>query len=169
MPTSSDKSSEQNANETANALYTLAEKTIEKVTGWAKSLMSSIAQKAIDWISYGIKTGVDTLSHQIKIALQPEPLITLESSRTEPAVSAVENVITTSPINSDERLALEKKASLTSHLQPQGTDSNAQLIAHKLSSDSDDSDDGLDSSILTAFPQRADTYNLYHLPSGATN
>lgn len=51
MPTSSDNSSEQNANETANALYTLAEKTIEKVTGWAKSLMSSIAQKAIDWIS----------------------------------------------------------------------------------------------------------------------
>ncbi len=43
MPTSSDKSSEQSANETANALYTLAAKTIEKATGWAKNLMSSLA------------------------------------------------------------------------------------------------------------------------------
>lgn len=168
MPTSSDKSSEQSADETAHALYTLAEKTIEKATGWAKNLMSSLAQKAIDWISYGIKTGVDTLSNQIKIALQPGPLITLEISRTEPTVTAVENVIISSPIDADKPPALEKQGSLASNLQRQRSDSNAQSIAHQLSSDSDDSGDGLESSTIAFSPLLEKTHNLHPLPSGAT-
>lgn len=45
MDTSSDKFSEQNSNETANALYRLAENSIEKVTGWAKNLMSGSPKK----------------------------------------------------------------------------------------------------------------------------
>lgn len=167
MDTSSDKLSEQNANETANALYTLAEKTIEKATGWAKNLMSGIAQKAIDWISYAIKTGVDTLSNQIKIALQPEPLITLKSSRTEPTVTAVESVIATST-DSDEPLGLEKQASPPSNPQRQRSDSKALLIAHQLSSDSDKNDGSLKSPITISSTQLGETNNLYRPLSEAT-
>jgi hypothetical protein len=93
MSTSSDKTSEPSSNETAVALNTLVAKTTDEVTVRAKQLVSRITLTVIDWIGYAIKAAVDTLTHQIKIALQPEPPITLDTSRKEPELTAVKNVI----------------------------------------------------------------------------
>lgn len=123
----SDKLPEQLSAQAANALHHLVEKTTEKVTDWAKQLMSKIAKKAVDWISNTIKKGVDTLANQIKIALQPEQLI--DTPLTKPTISGVESLTVTSNVVSGKPLAQKKQEQLASNLQPLVTEFANQWIA----------------------------------------